>query len=323
MRPCSSQTCQSWPSTISGATRRRGAGLDHLERVGVLAADDAEDAGLEDAGLLAGDLGQGVAEVLLVVDGDRGDDGEARPVDDVGGVEAAAEPDLEQREVGRGLGHREEGGGGGDLEEGDRLAGVRGLAAFAASRRGGPRRSARRRGGCARGSARGAARCRRAPAAPPPRARRAASPRPSPCRWCRRRGPPAAAGARGGRARPAGARSGRATGRSPWGAARSGARGSASLGGIMERGAGASSTGAGRSPCTNGGWLVRSRSRVASSSRMSLRVTTRSSMPWSSRYSARWKPSGRVSRMVCSITRGPAKQISAPGSAICTSPSMA
>ena len=38
---------------------------------------------------------------------------------------------------------------------------------------------------------------------------------------------------------------------------------------------------------------------------------TRSSMPWSSRYSARWKPSGSVSRMVCSMTRGPAKQISA------------
>jgi hypothetical protein len=37
----------------------------------------------------------------------------------------------------------------------------------------------------------------------------------------------------------------------------------------------------------------------------------------------RWKPSGSFSRMVCSITRGPAKQISAPGSAIWTSPSIA
>jgi hypothetical protein len=35
---------------------------------------------------------------------------------------------------------------------------------------------------------------------------------------------------------------------------------------------------------------------------------------------ARWKPSGKVSRTVCSITRGPAKPIRAPGSAITTSP---
>ena len=47
-----------------------------------------------------------------------------------GGVEAAAEADLEQGEVGRSLAHGEEGGGGGDLEEGDRLRPVRGLAAL-------------------------------------------------------------------------------------------------------------------------------------------------------------------------------------------------
>ncbi len=61
----------------------------------------------------------------------------------------------------------------------------------------------------------------------------------------------------------------------------------------------------------------------ASVSRSSVRVTTMSSMPCSSRYSARWKPSGSFSRMVCSITRAPAKPISAPGSAIWMSPSMA
>ena len=43
--------------------------------------------------------------------------------------------------------------------------------------------------------------------------------------------------------------------------------------------------------------------------------------PFSSRNSARWKPSGNVSPVVCSITRGPAKQISAPGSAMLMSPS--
>ena len=63
-----------------------------------------------------------------------------------------------------------------------------------------------------------------------------------------------------------------------------------------------------------------SRARVG---RSSWRCTTMSTMPWSFRYSARWKPSGSFSRMVCSITRGPAKPTRAPGSAIWTSPSMA
>ncbi len=47
----------------------------------------------------------------------------------------------------------------------------------------------------------------------------------------------------------------------------------------------------------------------------SLRWTTASSMPCSSRNSLRWKPGGSLVRMVCSITRGPANPISAPGSA--------
>ena len=42
-----------------------------------------------------------------------------------------------------------------------------------------------------------------------------------------------------------------------------------------------------------------------------------------SRNSLRWKPSGSFWRMVCSMTRGPAKPISAPGSAMFRSPSMA
>ena len=54
----------------------------------------------------------------------------------------------------------------------------------------------------------------------------------------------------------------------------------------------------------------------------SVRFTTMSTMPCSCRYSARWNPSGNFSRTVCSITRGPAKPISAPGSAMWMSPSM-
>src|SRR5579862_126524 len=58
-------------------------------------------------------------------------------------------------------------------------------------------------------------------------------------------------------------------------------------------------------------------------SRMSWRLTTMSSRPCSSRYSARWKPSGNCARMVWAMTRAPVKPICAPGSAICTSPSIA
>src|ERR1039458_6388899 len=53
---------------------------------------------------------------------------------------------------------------------------------------------------------------------------------------------------------------------------------------------------------------------------MSLRATIASRNPCSSRNSARWNPSGSFCRVVCSITRGPAKPISAPGSAIFRSP---
>ena len=46
-------------------------------------------------------------------------------------------------------------------------------------------------------------------------------------------------------------------------------------------------------------------------------------MPRSSRNSLRWKPSGSFCRMVCSMTRGPANPISALGSAMFRSPSIA
>ena len=64
-------------------------------------------------------------------------------------------------------------------------------------------------------------------------------------------------------------------------------------------------------------------STVASLAFRSRRWTTMSTMPCSCRYSARWNPSGSFSRIVSWITRWPAKPIRQPGSAICTSPSMA
>ena len=49
----------------------------------------------------------------------------------------------------------------------------------------------------------------------------------------------------------------------------------------------------------------------------------RSTKPCSSWNSALWKPAGSLRWMVCSMTRGPAKATSAPGSARITSPCMA
>ena len=64
----------------------------------MLGEGDEGAVGAEDAGLFAGDLGDGVAEVVLVVEGDVGDDGE-EGFDDVGGVETAAEAYFEDGDV--------------------------------------------------------------------------------------------------------------------------------------------------------------------------------------------------------------------------------
>src|ERR1700736_6190893 len=87
--------------------------------------------------------------------------------------------------------------------------------------------------------------------------------------------------------------------------------------------AGIVTCGAGFEMASSAGDFVSNRQSRANVGRRSWRCTTMSTMPWSFRYSARLKPSGNFSRMVCSITRAPAKPISAPGSAICTSPSIA
>src|SRR5207245_6736573 len=56
------------------------------------------------------------------------------------------------------------------------------------------------------------------------------------------------------------------------------------------------------------------RSRVVRIGRSSVRDTTASIMPWESRNSAFWNPSGSWSRAACSITRPPANPMRAPGS---------
>src|SRR5690606_19848948 len=81
--------------------------------------------------------------------------------------------------------------------------------------------------------------------------------------------------------------------------------------------------GATSSGSSGAGCFISSASRCAMRSRISRRSQIWSMAPCSSRNSERWKPSGRVSRTVCSITRGPAKPICAPGSAMLMSPSIA
>jgi len=66
-------------------------GLVGLE---MLREGDESAVGAEDSGFFAGDLGDGVAEVVLVVEGDVSDDRE-EGVDDVGGVKTASKPNFE------------------------------------------------------------------------------------------------------------------------------------------------------------------------------------------------------------------------------------
>src|SRR5215831_16639552 len=81
-----------------------------------------------DGGLLAGDLFQGVAEEIHMVQGYRRNDARKRLRHHIGGIEPAAEPDFEEQHVGRVVGKQNEGGGGFDLEYGDRRMAVGPLA---------------------------------------------------------------------------------------------------------------------------------------------------------------------------------------------------
>ena len=72
-----------------------GAGLfEHGARLWQLWRTECGDALLEDAGFFGGDLGEGFAEILLVVKRDGGDDG-GDGGDDVGGIEPTAETGFE------------------------------------------------------------------------------------------------------------------------------------------------------------------------------------------------------------------------------------
>ena len=87
-----------------------------LVGLGVLGEGDEGSVGAEDASLLAGDLGEGVAEVVLVVEGDIRDDGD-EGVNDVSGVETASEAYFEDGDVDVLFCEISKGQGGKDFEE--------------------------------------------------------------------------------------------------------------------------------------------------------------------------------------------------------------
>ena len=79
------------------ATEFLCARKNHFAGFRALLGEDERNAGLQDSGFFAGDFLQGMAEEILVVEIDAGDDGYGWRKD-VGGVEAAAEADFEDAE---------------------------------------------------------------------------------------------------------------------------------------------------------------------------------------------------------------------------------
>ena len=89
----------------------------------------AGNSGAHDAGFLARDARERVAEIIAVIERDAADQTCARLRHDIGGVQPPAEPDFKNRRIGRVAGESGEGGGGRRLEKGQgaRLAELRDL----------------------------------------------------------------------------------------------------------------------------------------------------------------------------------------------------
>ena len=105
-----------------------GLPLDHRQRLAHLAGDHRRHAALEDAGFFRGDLLDGIAEEIAMIDRHRRDDAHKRPLDHIGGVEPAAEPDFEKQDVGRVAREQQKRRRGLDLEYRDRRVAVPGFA---------------------------------------------------------------------------------------------------------------------------------------------------------------------------------------------------
>src|SRR5262249_23599124 len=91
--------------------------LDDGAWLGVGGTGDDADAAFDDASFFACDQGETVAEDACMVETDACDDRQSGSAD-VGGVEASAEADFQDKQVDAAALEVEEGGGGGELEEG-------------------------------------------------------------------------------------------------------------------------------------------------------------------------------------------------------------
>ena len=116
--------------TVSHNRRAKagGGGFDHLKTRFSLGADDARHETFDDACLFTRDFLKRLAEELLVVYGHRRDDGDGRVGYHVCGIQPPAKADLKQGIIRRAARKGEQGGASGDLEIGDRLTAVGGIA---------------------------------------------------------------------------------------------------------------------------------------------------------------------------------------------------
>src|SRR5262245_3632102 len=83
---------------VEGTTPLGGNPFDDGKSFGELGRDDDRATGFDDAGLLGGDLVDGVAEHSGVFEVEGGDDRDEWG-DDIGGIEGTAETDLDNGEV--------------------------------------------------------------------------------------------------------------------------------------------------------------------------------------------------------------------------------
>ena len=106
----------------------RRLSLDHGERLAGLTGNNGGHAGLEDAGFLRRNLFDRIAEKVTVIDRDAGDDTGQRPLDHVGGVQPASEPDFKQQHIGRMMRKQQKRRRSLHLKHGDRRAVIFGFA---------------------------------------------------------------------------------------------------------------------------------------------------------------------------------------------------
>ncbi len=102
----------------------RRLALDHRQRLARLSGDDGRYPRFEDAGLFGGDLFDGVAEKFAVIERQPRDDARQRTLDDIGGVEPAAQSDFQQQHIGGMAREQQKCRGGLDLEYGNRRIAV-------------------------------------------------------------------------------------------------------------------------------------------------------------------------------------------------------